>query len=449
MYRRPMRFCSAVEFRPERRLASLRHARPGVILESENAKQPRTNPTRTERPAGLHATYAAGFFSLSLVPMTFLAVPLWALSLHATPALIGIAIACRSFLPLFFSIHGGVMMDRLGTRRMTLLFTLSGAALSFLYPLLPWIGALIVLQLLVGLAQGMGWIGAQTKMARMTRGDPVYAGRFSFATTLGIFLGPLLVGKAWDLFGPWGAFGLIGIWSSCLSLAVFSLPAPGPSVEHHQRRLYLSDFWPRLGDYKEAVALLAIPGVALVIAVTFLRIAAVSVQGSFYTVYMEGIDFTGTQIGTLVGLASLIGSPAALLVGPASRWIGVHWVMLVSVGISIMAICVTPVFENFTVLLLFAGLFGVGMGAGLPSMLSMLADATGHRDQGRSVGLRTTANRLASFVVPLMMGGIVELFGIKTGFLFMAVVLSTVLGIVAVWVKCSPGLRAHRKSQDA
>jgi MFS family permease len=413
------------------------------ILENENSNKPDANPARTGRPPGLYAAYAAGFFSLSLVPMTFLAVPLWALNLHASPAMIGVAIASRSFLPLFFSIHGGVMMDRLGTRRMTLLFTLSGAALSFLYPLLPWLSALIVLQLLVGLAQGMGWIGAQTKMARMTRGDPVYAGRFSFSTTLGIFLGPLLVGKAWDVVGPWGAFGLIGIWGGCLSLAVFLLPAPGATLEHGRRRLQLKDFLPKFNDYKQALALLAIPGVALVIAVTFLRISAVSVQGSFYTVYLENIEFTGTQIGALIGLASLIGSPAALLVGPASRFVGVHWVMLATVGISIVSMCITPLFDNFTVLLLFAGFFGVGMGAGLPSMLSILAGATGHGQQGRSVGLRTTANRLASFVVPLLMGLIVEWAGIEMGFLVVALLLLSVLAVVGMVVHRSPAFAVN------
>lgn len=165
---------------------------------------------------GLYAAYAAGFFSLSLVPMSSLVVPLWALSLGAPPWLIGVAVASRSVLPFLLSIHGGAMMDRLGTRRLMLIFTGAGALLTLLHPLLPWIGALIALQLIVGWAQGMGWIGAQTKIARLTRGSAAYAARFSFVTTAGTFLGPLAAGVAWDVFGAWGAFVLIAAWGACL-----------------------------------------------------------------------------------------------------------------------------------------------------------------------------------------------------------------------------------------
>src|ERR1700759_4119301 len=62
--------------------------------------------------------YGTAFFSLSLVPMASLVVPLWAIQhLNATPIWVGIAVGARSFMPLLFSIHGGALMDRLGTRR--------------------------------------------------------------------------------------------------------------------------------------------------------------------------------------------------------------------------------------------------------------------------------------------------------------------------------------------
>ena len=70
---------------------------------------------------GLAADINADFMSVT--------VPLWAVMLGATPAEIGIMIGARSFLPFLLAIHGGVLMDRLGTRRMMLIFTLLGAAL--------------------------------------------------------------------------------------------------------------------------------------------------------------------------------------------------------------------------------------------------------------------------------------------------------------------------------
>lgn len=386
---------------------------------------------------GLYAVYATAFFSLSLVPMTSLVVPLWAVSLGASPALIGIAVAARSVLPLFLSIHGGALMDRRGTRRLMLIFTAFGAVLSLLYPVLPSIAALIVLQLFLGWAQGMGWLGAQTKLARLTKGNTTYAAHFSFFTTIGTFLGPMITGVAWDLSGAWGAFGLIGLWGGVLAWAAYRLPVPSAEQER-SRVMHWRDMLPDWSDYIRAFALLSIPGVALVVAATFLRIAAFSVQGSFYTVYLEGVGMSGTVIGILIGFSALIGGPAALLTAPVAKAIRSHWLLLGSIAVAVAAICVTPLLEGVIALFLAAAVFGLGLGMGLPLMLSMLSDAGDERGQGLRVGLRTTANRLASLVIPLLMGFIIELVGIDYGFLLTGVVLLGIVGVVAWVVQRSP-----------
>lgn len=404
---------------------------------SVNETDNKDEPDRLTEVRGLYTVYGTAFFSLSLVPMTSLIVPLWALSLGASPALIGIAVAARSVLPLFLSIHGGVLMDRLGTRRMMLIFTAAGAVLSLLYPLLPYISALIVLQLLLGWAQGMGWIGAQTKIARLTRGNATYAARFSFITAVGTFVGPLIAGATWDLFGPWGAFGAIAIWGASLALASYRLPAPAPA-EDRFKGVNWREILPQPSDYLRAFALLSIPGVALVILATFLRISAFSVQASFYPVYLQNIGISGTLIGILVGFASLIGGPAALLSARAVRVVRSHWLLLGSIGVGILFICITPLLRDFLPLFIAACIYGVGLGMGLPLLISILAEATDQREQGMSVGLRTTANRLASTVVPILMGLVIEFVGITYGFLVVGAVLLGVLGGTAWWVGRSP-----------
>jgi MFS family permease len=369
--------------------------------------------------------------------MTSLVVPLWALSLGATPAMIGIVVAARSVLPLFLSIHGGAMMDRLGTRRLMLIFTAAGALLTLLYPLLPYLSALIALQFVLGWAQGMGWLGAQTKLARLSRGNATYAAHFSFYTTLGTFLGPLIAGAAWDVYGAWGAFIVIGLWGAALAWATYRLPAPAATAER-SRQLMWRDMLPHLSDYLRAFALMSIPGVALVVAATFLRIAVFSVQGSFYTVYLEGIGMSGTLIGVLVGVSALVGGPAALLTAPALKKVQSHWLLLGSIAVAVVAICITPLLHGFTALMIAACIFGLGLGVGLPLLLSALSDASGERDQGISVGLRTTANRLASIVVPLLMGFVIEIVGIQPGFLVVGAVLLAMLAVTAWVVHKSP-----------
>ena len=395
-------------------------------------------PAATAKVQGLFATYATGFFSLSLVPMTSLVVPLWALQIGASPSIIGLIVASRALLPFFLSIHGGAMMDRLGTRRMLLIFSLVSAVLSFCYPLSTSIWVLIGLQLIVGLTQGMCWMAAQIKIAKLSAGRATYAGRFTFITTCGTALGPLLVGAAWDAAGAWGAFTVVGVWSGFLLLASLALPAhrDRPAVPLHWGALL-----PEPADYWRAFALMRVPAVALIVAATFLWISVLSIQGSFYTVYLKGIGLSGTFIGLLVGLQALIGGPASLLTGAAEKVVPAHWLLLLSVAVAIVSMAVTPLFDTFIPLLLAACIFGVGIGFGFPLLLSMLShDRTGD-NQGLKVGLRTTANRLASVVTPMAMGMVVELVGIRNGFLVIGLAMFVMLLAVGWAVHRSPAFR--------
>jgi MFS family permease len=329
-------------------------------------------------------------------------------------------------------------MDRFGTRRMLLLFTGIGTLLSLLYPLSTWVVALIALQLIVGWAHGMGWIGAQIKIARVAAGSATYAGRFTFFTTCGTFLGPLAAGAAWDLAGPWGAFTLIAVWGGCLFCAAYALPA---SADRQPPSLSWREFVPNPSDYLRAFALMAIPAVAFIVAATFLRISALSIQSSFYAVYLKGIGLSGTLIGILIGFESLIGGPATLVTAAAVKVIRPHWLLLLSIGVATVTISLTPLLDTFIPLLIAAGIFGLGIGMGFPLLLSILSDAANTGQQGLSVGLRTTANRLASIVIPTAMGFVIEFTGMELGFAVIGAALVVIMAMVAWAVHRSGAFR--------
>ena len=153
------------------------------------------------------AVYGVATFSFSMVIMVNVVMPLWVVSLDASPLMVGIVLGSRHFLILLFSIHGGALMDRLGVRRVMLVFAFIAVVVPVLVPLAPWVAALIVLQMIGGFSDTIGWMGAQTVTGKLMKGDPDFIGRMSFFIRVGAFGGPLLVGWAWDVLGPWGAFG--------------------------------------------------------------------------------------------------------------------------------------------------------------------------------------------------------------------------------------------------
>src|SRR6266853_153538 len=67
----------------------------------------------------------------------------------------------RHLLALFLSIHVGVLMDRFGTRRVTLFFVWTAILLAPVFPLLTWFWPLLLLQIVSGGALSFGWSGSQ------------------------------------------------------------------------------------------------------------------------------------------------------------------------------------------------------------------------------------------------------------------------------------------------
>src|SRR5262252_1592239 len=131
---------------------------------------------RSRLPASL---YVAGPFAQGYTQLYNFPVPLYGLSLGMSAGQIGMLVGGRSLLALFLSIHVGVLMDRFGTRRVTLFFVWTAIALSPLFPLVPSFWPLMLLQIVNGGALSFGWSGSQTLIAQLTDGDAEHLGRFN------------------------------------------------------------------------------------------------------------------------------------------------------------------------------------------------------------------------------------------------------------------------------
>jgi MFS family permease len=216
---------------------------------------------------------------------------------------IGMLVGARSLLAVFLSIHVGVLMDRLGTRRVALFFVWTAMALAPVFPLLPWFWPLLLLQVVNGGALQFAWSGSQTLIAQLAEGEAEYLGRFRFFARLGTTVAPMIAGAAWDFGGAWPSYALGCAWGAALTLALLRAPeAPiivGGRNPGRRQRLRVVDVLPRVPDYVRCFALMAIPAVATTMAIHFLRTATNGVQSSIYVVYLKGIGLIGTSIGIL------------------------------------------------------------------------------------------------------------------------------------------------------
>jgi MFS family permease len=393
------------------------------------------------RPAGLGnptPLYVVGLFSMGYVDFYIFLIPLYCLSLGMSASEIGIIVGARSVLAVFLSIHVGTLMDRFGTRRVTLFFVWIGICLAPVFPLVPWFWALLLLQIVNGGALTFAWSGSQTLIAQVAEGDAGYIGRFSFFARIGSAVGPIIVGLIWDLGGAWPAYLIGACWGIVLTIAL--LRAPEAGIEPRDGapplpvRFRVRDALPRLSDYVSSFALMAIPAVLATIAIMFLRTSTNGVQFSLYIVYLDGIGLTGTAIGILFAAIETASGLGSLFAGRAMRFGDPQKTMLSGTVLSILFICATPFLGGIFALLLIAQV-GRGWLQGVvqPMMFSVQAKAVGRYRQGSVVGLRQTMNRLAQIVIPIIMGLIADWWGATESFVVLGVFL-LLMCVPILWI---------------
>ena len=380
---------------------------------------------RSRPPASL---YIAGPFAQGYTQLYNFLVPLYALSLGMNAGEIGLLVAGRSLLAMFLSIHVGVLMDRFGTRRVTLFFVWTAMVLAPVFPLLSWFWPLLLLQVVNGGALQFAWSGSQTLIAQLAEGEAEYLGRFSFFARIGTTIAPMIAGAAWDFGGAWPSYGFGFAWGAALTFALLSAPEAqiaGDGWDPHRRaRLRFTDVLPRLPDYVRCFALMAIPAVATTMAIIFLRTATNGVQSSLYVVYLKGVGLTGTSIGFLFAAIEVTSGLGSLFAGRVMRIGDPQRTMLSGTMFSILLICATPFTGGIFALLLVAqALRGWLQGVVQPMMFSVQAKAVGPYRQGSVVGLRQTMNRLAAIVIPPAMGAVADDWGVGQSFVILGTVL--------------------------
>ncbi len=389
--------------------------------------------------------YGIGLFTTSIFQIASVVIPLYAYTMNPSPLMFGLVFSAMQVLPFLFSIHAGALMDRLGARRVMLACTTLGAIVPLFYPAAPWLWALVFLQLFLGLAESMGWLGAQTMIGQYMYGKTVYAGRLSFIIRIGQLGAGPMAGVAWDLTGPWGAFAMMSAWAlggvACALLLPPHPPHRAPPVVDHKGRK-LRGLLPSVKDYMTAFGLLSAPAVALIVLLSGLMHLGNSVQGSFYVAWLKEMGLTGTAIG-LLGPAGAIGAALfSLLTARLHRYVAGFWIVLSSLWVGTILLCITPLLGSYLLLQIAMFLRHGALGLAQPLIITLALRGAGQDNQGKAIGLRGTANRTASILSPLAMGAIAEAVGLELSFYVIGVVVSAAMLGISIYLWHRPDV-AH------
>ena len=410
-----------------------------------------------ESPAGpskkdLHAVYAFGIFSMALIDIFVLLIPIFASkTLGLTASDIGWLVGARSLLSLFLSIHGGALMDRFGTRRITLIFTGTVILCGPLFPLLSTFWALLALQVISGFAISMGWSGAQTLIARVAAGDAEYIGKFSTFARVGTTIAPAFAGLLFDKGGAWLAYGFATLWAVAAVYALWRAPEPNPppdrrTISEDVPKFKLMDIMPKLSDYTATFALMAIPAVAFTAVAMLVRNSTYGIQTSIYVTYSLDAGLTATKIGLLFSAIEMAGAVGSWYSGRIMRRFDPIRVLVVTTFITVSLVTATPLLgglgsTTWTIFgFLLAGQMFRGMTQGIsqPILFSVQALSVTKDQQGTVVGLRQTMNRFGGIIIPPIAGYATDFYGQDEAFFIVGGGLLLLLLALAIYARSVP-----------
>jgi MFS family permease len=436
------------------------------------------------------AVFGIGLFCTSVYYMMVVIVPVFVASLGLSYLWAGIILGCRPVLSLLFSIHAGALMDRIGGRRVMIFFGVVGVIAPLLYPAAPWLGwiwLLVIGQMMAGLADSMGWLGAQTLIGQHMKGRTKYTGRLSAIIRIGHVIAPIMVGVAWDRWGDWAAFGLMSLWNGGFLVCALLLPRShqrnqqdpqsGDGATVGGTRIGWRDLIPNPADYVSAFRLLALPAVAATVMIGMMPHVGNYVQSTFYIVWLkEEAGITGTLIGFLIAIASIAAACGSLLAARLRRYISPYWLFLSVVWVAIMMICLTPLLGRISasgqlssallpigdlqemlqitstaaLFIVFAIALAIRSGFNgiqQPLVISLVLTTAGPDAHGKAVGLRATANRITSIGTPIAMGAIADWLGLESAFYVIAGIATAMILLMAGYILRHPEI--HEAARES
>lgn len=355
--------------------------------------------------AELAADLLALFYNICHSSINLL-VPL--LLIHQGESLLtmGLLTAIPAGLQIFMRIPAGWLADRWGERQVLFIAFLAVTVSGPLYLLSPAATWVFVAQVLSGLSRSTYWPPLQAYVTRLSTGAPqVIMGRFYTMVSLGMIIGPLIMGYVIRWFGFNGAFTVFTVFGLlCVLINLFM-----PGLDRRQAAAQEDR-----GDWR-----LLLTNRPLWWAVLYIFGAAVpmALMASFFPWYVTHVGLSDTTAGVLSSVRGLLLTLSSLLLGSRltrKTGAGVSFLLMLSValGVGLMPVFTSAAGLGFAVAL-------TAIGGALLQVLHMLLIGRHTPDQWRATAM-AFAGAFWSFgqtITPIVLGLLAEAGHVEAGFI--------------------------------
>jgi len=338
-------------------------------------------------------------------------LPLFATSLGAGTAQVGMINAAFMLSAGLLAIPSGLLSDRLGRRPMLLGGLLLMSVSSLLIPLStsPLVMAAIYLLFGVGLAAFtptmMSVIADVAPRSHLGRAYSWYTTAVYVGMTFGPAVGGLL-GRAWGL-------GQVFVFSGSLIFLAFLishifLPKKTPHSHTESRKISLRRSLSILLHNRRLLASLlgTIGGCfGFGMFITFLPLHAKA----------QGLN--AGHVGIVFAAQALANALLRIPFGRLSDRLDRGWMSVAGLIVFGSALAITGMFHSVVLLSACAALLGLGMGIGFTALGALVAEVVSQEQRGLAMGLYNSCIYLGMMLSSASMGGIIRGIGFKNGFI--------------------------------
>jgi MFS family permease len=373
-------------------------------------------------------------------------LPLFALSLHATPAEIGWIVMASTLPGVLISYPAGALSDYLGQRRVLLTSLLVFATAPFLYLFIKTAGQLMAVRFYHGFATAIfGTVASAAIASRYTADRAARLSTYSSVTIVGRSIAPFLGGFLISLASFQAVYIACAI-SGVLALATGLLLhpkgvrrqtlAPDGTVvaqrDHEprpQNRLELPHFWASL------ITVLRDRGIMLVSLVEAAQYLVFGAIEAFLALFAASLGIPAWQIGVILGVQLVSIVFAKPLMGRVSDRVGRKQVIIPGLLIGATSVALLPLAPNFIGLLALSLAFGLGFATVTSSTAALVADLTRDGRYGSSMGVLRTVMDVGQSIGPLLTGFMVGVAGYGSAFTLLAAILVGAALMLGFWFR--------------
>lgn len=352
-------------------------------------------------------------------------LPLFAQSLHATPAEIGWIVMASTIPGVLISYPAGALSDYLGKQRLLLASLVVFATAPFLYLLIDTAWQLMAVRFYHGFATAIFGTVANAAIAeRYTTERAARLSTYSSVTIVGRSIAPFLGGTLISLASFHAVYIACAI-SGMLALAVgLLLRDDAPAATVKQARPH---FWASLSTVLRDRGIML---VGLVEASQYLVFGAIE---AFLALFAASLGIPAWQIGVILGVQLVSIVFAKPLMGRVSDRVGRKQVILPGLLIGAASVVLIPFAPNFIGLSVLSLAFGIGFATVTSSTSALVADLTRNGRYGSSMGVLRTVMDVGQSIGPVLTGFMVGVAGYGSAFTLLAAILvgaALILGLL-------------------